>query len=482
MSEKSPLSGFRASLLAQATRMAASGLVVFLLAGYFLSPTEYGLLFLSISIFSSVLFLSRAGVPKSAGRYVNEYRESDPDQVRNIVRTSLGLVVFLSVTVGITLVLFRYNIATIMDEPALVPLLVGGFFYVFFRSMNSYLYTLFQGFNHITQASIISICSYVGLFLGVVTLAALGYGAVGALAGYILGYGLGTVVGLFLLYTILKNYEVRPTESGLRRRIVEYSIPLAATNSASILYKRVDTILVGFFIGPIAVGYYVLAKQVSDFIVSPASSLGFTISPSYAEYKTKEDKSAAHIYEKSLIHTMLFYIPAAAGLALVADPMVRHVFGSSYVGAIPVIQILSVYIVLDAIDHITNDGLDYLGRARQRAIVKTTTGGLNVLLNVILIPTIGVVGAAISTVICYGTMTIVNVYLIHIELSLALRQIVRSLAIICGITACMSAIVFLLLPLASNLLWLFVVVGSGVVVWAGLTLASDVSDITVNIT
>lgn len=481
MSEKTPLAGFRASLLAQATRIIANGLVVFLLAGYFLSPTDYGLLFLAISIFGSVLFISRAGVPKSAARYVNEYRETDSGQVRNVVRASLTLIVLLSVTVGIALVLFRNTIATILGEPALVPLLVGGLFYVCFRSMNSYLYTLFQGFNYITRASFISIASYVGLFLSVITLAALGYGATGALAGYILGYGLGTVVGLTLLYTVLKDYEVQPIEPGLRRRVVEYSIPLAATNSASVLYKRFDTILVGFFIGPIAVGYYVLAKQVSDFIVAPASSLGFTISPSYAEYKARDDKRAAHIYEKSFTHTMLFYVPAAAGLTLVADPMIRHIFGSDYVGAIPVIQVLSVYIILDAVDNITNDGLDYLGRARHRAIVKTTTGGLNVLLNVLLIPTIGVVGAAISTVVCYGIMTTVNVYLIHRELSLALGKISRSLAVIGGITACMSAIVLLLLPLASNLVWLLVVVGSGVIVWGSLALASGIPDVTVNI-
>lgn len=483
MATRTPLAGFRASLVAQATRIVANGLVVVLLAGYFLTPTEYGLLFLSISIFGSVLFVSRAGIPKSAARYVTEFRETDPGQVRNVVRTSFSTLIVISIVVGVVLVLFRENIATILEEPALVPLLAGGLFYVVFRSVNSYLYTLFQGFNEITNASLITICSYVGILLGVLSLAALGYGAIGALTGYVFGYGLGTVAGLILLHRILKPYERRPITPGLRRRILEYSVPLTATNGASVLYKRVDTILVGFFIGPVAVGYYVLAKQVSDFVIAPASSLGFTISPSYAEYKANgDDSGAARIYEMAFEHTVLFYVPAAAGLALVAEPMIEHVFGSDYAGAVPVIQVFAIYIVLDAIDNITNDGLDFLGRARHRAIIKSTSGVLNVLLNLALIPTIGVVGAAISTVICYGIMVLVNVYLIHTELSLAIGRLVRSLVIICAIAACMSVIVLALLPLAVNLAWLLVVVGFGATIWAALAVASGIPDVDVKIT
>lgn len=478
MSDRSPLDGFRASLLAQAVRIVANGLVIVLLARFFLSPTDYGLLFLAIAIFGSTLFLSRAGIPKSAARYVTEYRETDPGQVRNIVRTSMTAVLVLAVTVGVALVLLRDVVAVIFAEPALVPLLIGGFFYICFRSMNSYLYTLFQGFNYITKASVISICSYTGILIGVVTLSMFGFGAMGALTGYVFGYGLGTVVGLLLLYQVLRTYERSPIEPGLRRRILEYSVPLTATNGASVLYKRVDTMLVGLFIGPIAVGYYVLAKQVSDFVIAPASSLGFTISPSYAEYKAANDDSgAARIYEMAFEHTMLFYVPAAAGLALVAEPMIEYIFGADYAGAVPVIQVLAIYIILDAIDNITNDGLDFLGRARHRAIVKMSTGGLNVLLNVLLIPTIGVVGAAVSTVICYGIMVSVNVYLIHTELSLALRRLGRSMVLIFGIAICMSVVVFVMMPLVNNIIWLFVVVGVGGLSWAALALASGIPDV-----
>lgn len=483
MSDKSPLDGFRASLVAQATRIAVNGVVVFLLAGYFLTPSEYGVLFLAISIFGSALLFSRAGIPKSAARYVTEYREEDPGQVRNIVRASFGAVLALALIVGLTIVLSRNVIASLLDEPALIPLLMGGLFYILFRSINSYLYTLFQGFNRITSASIISICSYVGVFVGIIILMLIGYGAVGALAGYIIGYAFGTAIGLVLLYRTLSQYVREPIEPKLRRRVFEYSVPLVATNGANVFYKRVDTILVGFFIDSVAVGYYVLAKQVSDFVIAPASSLGFTISPSYAEQKGNDNRrGAARTYEMAFEHTILFYIPAAAGLILVADPTITLIFGADYSGAIPVLQVFSIFVILQAIDKITNDGLDYLGRARHRAIVKSTTGAFNFLLNLALIPTIGVIGAAISTVVCYGIMVTINVYLIHTELSLSLGRLARSGAAVCVISLCVSVIVIMLLPLVSNLLWLFVVIGVGGCIWAALALASGIPDLSFDIT
>lgn len=478
MSHRSALSGFRASLVAQATRIVANGLVILLLTRYFFTPEEYGLLFLAISIFGSLLLFSSVGVPKSAARYVTEYRETEPGQVRNIVRTSAIAIGVMSLLVGSVLVVFRDPIASAFGEPALASLLLVGLLYVVFQSFNNYLITLFQGFNHIAKSAALTICSNLGIFVGICLFVGLGYGPLGALFGYVIGYGLGAGVGLAYLSQILREYETEPLESGLRRRLFEYSVPLVATNGANVLYKRVDTLLIGFFLTPAAVGYYTLAKQLSDFVVAPADSLGFTISPSYGEHKANDDGDrAARIYEMAFEHTVLFYVPAAAGLVIVAEPTIAIIFGPDYLGAVPVIQVFAGFVVLQAIDKITNDGLDYLGRARHRAIVKTSTGVFNLGLNLALIPAIGVVGAAISTVVSYSIMVAVNVYLIHTELTLSLRRLARSLALVTAIAACMSIVVVTLVPLVSNLVTLLLVVLAGGAVWATLAFASGIPEI-----
>jgi len=190
---------------------------------------------------------------------------------------------------------------------------------------------------------------------------------VGALFGYVAGLAVSTVFGAYVVYTrFYADYDraEEPAE-GLSRRMLEYSIPLTATRGANVLDKKVDTILVGILLNFTAVGYYTLAKQVSNFVAMPAASFGFTISPALGEQKNKQNlERASRLYEQSLEYVLLAYVPAVVGLALVAEPMIRYIFGTDYLGAVPVVQVFRGFILVNAVNKITSDGLDYLGRAR----------------------------------------------------------------------------------------------------------------------
>lgn len=472
------IGGLKAQLLSEGVRVVANGLVIILLARVFLDPEEYGLLFLAISVFGVAVLFSQFGIAKSGARYVAEYRERDPGQVPHIIRTSLFYLVVTILLVGGTITLLHEQIAHAIGEPAVASLLVFGLGYVAFETLRSYLSHILQGFNRITLSAVVGIIGNVGLITFVLLFLFLGGGAAGALLGYIVGYGIASAAGLVMVARVLKGHEKADAIGhDLPRRIIEYSVPLTATGGANVLYKQVDTILIGVFLTPIAVGYYTLAKQIADFVIAPASSLGFTVAPTYGEHKASgELDAAARIFETTFEYTVLLYIPAAAGLVLVAEPTVEFIFGADYLGAVPVIQVLSGFIVLQAIDKITNDGLDFLGRARARAISKGSTAILNFFLNLLLIPLIGVVGAAISTVVGFFIMVLVNVYIIHRELTLSVGRLLRSVGLVCLVTVGMCAVVLFFMPYVTNVLVLFAVVGLGGVVWFFLSVLCGLLD------
>ncbi|MDJ1434541.1 flippase [Halostagnicola sp. A-GB9-2] len=477
--ERKILSGFKATLVAEAVRTVAKGVLIVLLARTFLTPDEYGLLFLAISVFGVALLFSRLGIPRSAARYVTDYRENDPGQVPYIVRESLKYIAVTTLLVAAVIGAFHRPLSNVFGEPELAPFLLLGFLYIIAKTANSYIYTVFQGFNRVAWSAKVAIVSNCGIFIAVLTLLLLGFGAVGALFGYIVGYALGALCGLVVLWIFLGTFDRAPAkEQGITKRLLEYSIPLSVSSGSNVLYKRVDTILIGIFLTPAAVGYYTLAKQLSDFIIAPASSLGFAVSPSYGEYKSNSELDrAAEIYETTFKYNVLFYVPAAVGLVLVAEPLIRFVFGAEYLGAVAVIQIFSVFIVFQSIDKITNDALDYLGRAKHRAISKGVTGIMNFGLNLLLIPTIGIVGAAISTVMSYGIMVAVNMYLIHTELTLSLGSLFKSFLLVCGITLGMATVVLLTLPLATDITSLLAVVLLGTVIWLLFAAMSGLVDV-----
>lgn len=472
--------GVSASFAASLIDTGVNALLVVLLARYLMAPEEYGLFFYALSLISVVAILGTLGIPSSAGRYVAEYGELDRDQIRYVIRSATRYLLVLSVFFGLVVSLGSPVVASRLGEPELAPVLALGAGYVVFQSLRTLLSGIFQGLNRVDLSALVNAISAVVRFVAVVALVALGLGAVGAFLGYVVGFAVGSLVGGVILYRrFYRTYD--PTverADDLVRRLLEYSVPLTATRGANVLDKQVDTILVGALLNPLAVAYYTIGKQVSQVAVMPAKSLGATISPTIGEQKAGgEKRRAARIYERSLEAVVVLYVPAVVGLFIVAEPLVRHVFGGDYLGAVVVVQILSVYVFLSAVSMITSDGLDFLGRARHRAIVKTTMAVTNFALNLLLIPTIGVAGAALATVLTQTGYVGTNVFIISRELPVEFDRIARSTVRIAAVSLAMALGVTALVPYVSGVFSLLGVVVLGVSIWAVLTVSSGVVDV-----
>ncbi|WP_132060352.1 oligosaccharide flippase family protein [Halorussus amylolyticus] len=471
--------GLKATFGARIIYMGASGLLTLVLTRFLLTSEEFGLVGGAVAVLGVAQLFADLGIGKSAARYVTEYREKDPGQLPHILRAAFAYRLAAAGLVAGAFALFGDRIAALVGQPEIGPLLAVGAGYIVVHSLFTFSQVVFQGYNRVTNSATIQATGAAArLGLTVAFVAVVG-GAVGAMIGYVAGYALGAALGLGLLY--VKCYrDTDPAdepEPGLSRRVLEYSVPLTATRGANVLDKRVDTILVGYFMTPVAVGHYYLAKQIVDFVQTPAASLGFTLSPTYGEEKAAgETERAARIYETALEHTLLLYVPAAAGMVLVADPAVRLVFGQGYAGAAPALQVFSAYVVLQAVSFITSDALDFLGRARSRAYAKAATSVANFLLNLVLIPAFGVVGAAAATVVTFAGYTGVNVWVIHSELSLSLGRLVRHLVATVGITAGMSVAVYAALTATTGAVAVATAIPLGIAVWAGLSVASGLLD------
>jgi len=461
--------GVKVTLVADLISVAANGLLIVVLARYLLTSEEYGLLFFAISVLGVVTFFGSLGLPSSVARYVTEYVETEPEQVPHVIAASLIVLVVLATVVGGIASLSSPWIARLLNEPGLEPLLVLSIGFVLFQALRVLLVKTFQGFNRVDCSAVVNTTCAVGRTAFTVGFVALGFGIVGALTGYVIGTSVAVVVGLGILYfSFYRTFDRAPRrEDGMARKILAYSIPLTATRGAGIIDKRIDTILIGVLLTPGAVAFYTIAKQVSNVCVAPARALGFTITPTYGEQKINDQhQRAARLYEQSLGNVLLLYVPSVVGLVLVAEPMVRYLFGSQYLGAVPVIEVSSIYVLMSAINVITSDGLDYLGRARDRAIVKSVAAIANVLLNLLLIPIFAVVGAAAATVVTYSAYTSVNLYIISQELPIRFGPAVRTAVGVSVISLLMGIGVYLLLPFVSGPLMLMGVIAFGVLVWA----------------
>ena len=466
--------GVKAMFVARGLEIGANAVLLILLTRYLLTPSEYGLLYFALSVLAVVGLFGFLGIGRSTARFVTEYDQKAPGQVPHILRWTMLLLAGLGLLGSVALVVGSEWIAGLLGEPALAPFLVLGTVYVVGRSFWGYLLAIFQGFNRVTWSAALRAINGVARVLLATALVVVGFGALGALVGYAVAFVLTAVVGVVVLYwRFVRRIETaEQREPGLLRQVVRYSVPTAATQASIVLDSKVDTILVGVLMNPAAVGFYTLASQVADIVVVPAESLGFTISPALGEQKAGDQPDrAARIYESSLEYVLLLYVPAAAGVVLVAEPAVLTIFGEPYAGAIPALQVFGGLVVARGVHKVTGDGLDFLGLARVRAVARGVAATANFGLNLLLIPIYGVVGAAVATVVTYSAYTAVNVFYIHRELSLDVRRLLRSAARTLGVTAVMAGAVFLVMPYVTSLPTLVGAVAFGASIWAVLAVA-----------
>ena len=472
-------SGLKVSFVSQLLYVVANAGLIVVLTRFLLSPRGYGLLSFALSVLGVTQLFLGLGLAKSGARFVTEYLESDETQVRHVIRTTLSYVAVATLVVGVVFWAVRGRLAVLLGRPSIEPFLLVGVGYLALYPFAISTRLLFNAFNRVEWSGLVRTIDGVARFVFAVGFIVAGFGAVGALYGYLVGFLISGVVGAVVFYW--RFYRPLPSggdpKSGLNRRIARYGVPLTVTSGADVLDKRVDMVLVGMLVNPVAVGYYTLAKQIADFTIVPARSIDTTLAPRLGERKASDQgQSAARIYESALRHVLLLYVPAGVGLVLVAEPTVRYVFGSNYLGAVPLVQVFSAFIIVNAVNQITTNSLDYLGRGRERAIANGGTSLSNFALNLLLIPSFGALGAAVATVVTHTAYTLINIYFIYREFPFRVKRLLFETGLIVGISVGMGGIVFYARTFVSGLPSLIGVIALGGGVWAALAVYSGLVD------
>jgi O-antigen/teichoic acid export membrane protein len=120
-------------------------------------------------------------------------------------------------------------------------------------------------------------------------------------------------------------------------------------------------------------------------------------------YKEKPAQLGA-IYRQSHQYLLLIVLPIAAGITLLAGPIVRLVYGDNFEATIPALQIM-IWAVVFAFTNVPNARLILVHNRQQAAGWMTGISMVvNVVLNLLLIPRYGIVGAAVSRTIATAVL------------------------------------------------------------------------------
>ena len=197
---------------------------------------------------------------------------------------------------------------------------------------------------------------------------------------------------------VVFTYAVHPYRPRLSlrawRRLIGFSAWSWGLSIASLLQTRSDTIILGGYLNPAAVGVYSVGGEVGSL---PTSELMEPISRVlYAGFSSarRTGGGVASAYIRAISLLVLLTLPASAGLALIARPMMHLVFGSRWDAAVPLVQLFAFIGMFRTSGAVSAVLLTAEGLVARAFRVEVVSAVLRVALLLALVPHFGLLGAA----------------------------------------------------------------------------------------
>jgi O-antigen/teichoic acid export membrane protein len=210
------------------------------------------------------------------------------------------------------------------------------------------------------------------------------------------------IVGAGMAWLIISRrlgHPVLPrTSPAFAWTALKMATPFAANNTLTLVYARIDTIMMGAK-GPTAVGLYQAAKNLVQNFNILARSVGHAIYPRMARAWQNARERVGVLRDTSLTSLALIAVPVTIGSLLLAPEILRFLYGSQFDRAILTYRILVIAIPVRMLGNTLSLTLSATNREKSRTVAVAIAAAGNVLLNLFFIPRWSYVGAAIAALI-----------------------------------------------------------------------------------
>ena len=366
-------------------------MITFPYAARVLMPDGIGTVNFLNSIISYIVLLTGLGIPVYAVREVAKYR--DNLILRDRIAVEIICLSFLLCLLGYAGVwALAEFVPQIHQDMALFYVLSLS---IVFTSIGvNWFYQGIEDFKFITvRAVVIRTLAAIALFLFVKD------------EGDLLIYGLilvGSTVGNnFINFVHLRKYIrlslIKIGDLDILRHI-KPALQVFVLLLIISLYVHLNSIMLGFISGDEQVGYFTAGTKMSHIGLTIITSLGTVLLPRCSHLVKIGDKAGFEsIIKKSLNVTLALSLPMTAGLMILAYPVTLVFCGQEYVESIPVLYINASVIIFVSLANVTSNQVLYPMDKIKLVLISVTSGAVvNLLMNFILIPRCGAVGAAVS--------------------------------------------------------------------------------------
>lgn len=376
-----------------------------------LSLEDFGLFFSLIAFFGFLSLFRDFGLSQSIYYFLPRFLANDEKgKVRSMISKILRFEIVSSFILAVIIILFSELLVKHYfhaGSQKLIFLFSIGFF---LNSIELVYQTVFNGFQNQFLYSLHNFTRNVLVF----SITLIGFTFVTNTyvpsIAYLITYALALIIfGLvFHLYLFPEYFKLKKEKTELKPLLIfGFSATLSSLGFFLITYT--DTLLLTYFRTLEEVALYSAAIPIITLMLYLPFSVSGVILPLSSElWEKKMEGSLRFAVEKLTKYLFVILIPIAGVLIVYPEITLNLLFGTKFAQASPALTILAIGAVFYGVGYIYLNFLFGISGPKTNTILSLSIAILNLILNLVLIPKYGIIGAAISTAISYFVLFILS--------------------------------------------------------------------------
>lgn len=246
----------------------------------------------------------------------------------------------------------------------------------------------------------------------------LGYSVYGLIGGYIAGI---IVSGILCI----KYFTFRPAKFGFRhiKSLFAYGFWIFLISTGSLAFSYTDTIFIGYFMTNGDVGVYRTAFQFTSAAAFITAAIAPTLTPKISRWsKDNEWEKIVYPVSRGITFGLILAVPVLFGGIFLAYKLLYYFYGADFAAGAAACCILFAVQIVSVFTTFLGTALSASDHAKQSFYATATAAVVNIILNCILIPILGINGAAISTLISYSLNAVLIAYFLRRYISIRIEK------------------------------------------------------------
>ncbi len=253
-------------------------------------------------------------------------------------------------------------IAAAFQEPELAPVLRWLSVAFVVRGLSSTQQAILVRNLRFNQLAIRTLVAELGAGIVAISLALSGWG-VWSLVAQQLTAGILGVLTLWTVAAWRPGLEFRWAHFG---ELARFGVHIVAFKLLNVFSQRMDKLLIGSFLGTIALGYYEVANRVFHAITKVLGGVLAAVAfPVFSRLQGDRERMQRAYYEATQL-TCLVTLPAFFGLAVIAPDAIPWAFGAKWESSVPVVRVLAGVGVLQSLARLNGSLIKAAGKPAWR--------------------------------------------------------------------------------------------------------------------